>query len=157
MDAFMIRHGKKPAPMPLRIARASTALTPEPDDAELAAQALLESLIYGDVEDRRKARKADKPKQGSPEYYKELADRVKAARAHEERMAKRAVAYCFDKLMDNSLTPDELVAIERHIYKHQTTAEREGGDLLKRWQHALAEVTVMEMEINADIKVTDKT
>lgn len=151
MDAFMIRHGKKPKPMPLRIAGTATTLTPEPDDAELAAQALLESLIYGDVEDRRQARKTAKPAQGSPEYYKDIANKVKAAHEHEERMAKRAIAYCFDRLLDESLTPDDLVAIERHIYKHQATAERVGGELKARWQHALAEVTVREMKAAAMI------
>lgn len=132
--------------MPLRIAGTATTLTPEPDDAELAAQALLESLIYGDVEDRRQARKTDKLKQGSPEYYKELADKVKAAHEQERHMAMRCVAYVEQELSQQPSDAGHLASLEQELYKHQTTIEREGGKLKASWQHALAEVTVREMK-----------
>jgi hypothetical protein len=35
--------------------------------------------------------------------------------------------------------------IERELYKRQDVVEREGGELLKRWRHCLAEVIVRQM------------
>ena len=56
MDSFMIRHNVQPVPEPLRIEGVTTKMTPHPDDAEVAAQALLESLSDPDAASRKSQR-----------------------------------------------------------------------------------------------------
>ena len=179
----------EPQPRPLRIEGTKTSLTPEPDDAELAAQALLESpppnpLPLGRGVDSHSA-KGDhfSPTGGETErravgetekgvaYYRELSRKIRTARQQEVRQTMRFLAYAEQQLesplfTDNSslfLRPNgskrpevertphsSLNDIERELYKRQDVVEREGGELLKRWRHCLAEVIVRQMTLSND-------
>ncbi|MBQ1538629.1 MAG: hypothetical protein IIZ73_09995, partial [Ruminococcus sp.] len=113
----------KPEPKELRIDGCKTTLTPTPDDAELAAQALLESRIYGDKAaikraqrhagminaEREQARrdsgktqvkqaKKAQAQQGTAAYYRQLSEKIRTARGQERRSAMRYVAYCEQEL-----------------------------------------------------------
>lgn len=128
----------------MRIDGVKTALTPAPDDAELAAQALLETMCDG--RSRRKEER-DKKKHRSSKahdaaYYRQLSDRVREARKEESRLATRYVAYCEQELQSGGTPPTEL---EEGLFRHQTAAERDGGELKRRWQHCLAECVVRQM------------
>ena len=146
-------------PRPLRIEGVKTAMTPQPDDAELAAQALLESKKH------QSSSIIHQPSSHQPSdvhdvaYYKQLSERIKASRAAEARMTMRYLAYCEDKLKmydgrrmtDDVESQSSAVAeMERGLYKRQTIAEREGGELLRRWQHCLAEVIVRQMPAESE-------
>ena len=115
------------------------AMTPKPDDAELAAQALLEHL--SEPKGRKKEPKAKQPKEGTPEYYQQMSSKIKAAHEQEARDAQRYLAYTEEELKENP-SMDQLIEIERGLYQYQDAAEREGGELKKRWQHCLADVLV---------------
>lgn len=161
---------KKP-PQPLCIEGCTTHLTPEPDDAELAAQALLESLADNSkvkglrftVKNFRKRKHTrhgnhepltmnQEPQRNDAAYYHQLADRICKTHAQEARRAKRYVAYCEqelnnhrDKVTDSSENHESvLVILEQGLYKHLDTVKREGGELKRRWQHCLAEVIVCQ-------------
>lgn len=129
-------------------------LTPEPDDAELAATALLESMA--DVRRKKEdVRCMRSPAKGTPAYYQALAIKIKGAHAQEARAAMRFIAYCEDELRNTpnaQNTPnaptEKLAALERGLFKHQSAVEREGGGVLRRWQHCLADVTVRQMPLN---------
>ena len=144
MDSFMIRHNVQPVPESLRIEGVTTTMTPHPDDAEIAAQALLEKMVGCPV---KAEDKTQSPKQGSPEYFRQLAERIKAAHAEEERKAKRFLAYCDEQLTNPRLSSDELSDILRNVYVYQACAEREGGELKSRWQHCLSVATLKELNI----------
>jgi len=142
----------KPQPKQLRIDGVKATLTPTPDDAELAAQALLESRIYGDKEQRKAAKKrqpSDIIHQTSSthdaQYYQELSEKIKESHEHDARMAMRYVAYCEEELKHQPSDISHLTSLEHGLFKHQDTVEREGGDLLKRWQKCLAECIVRQM------------
>jgi hypothetical protein len=139
---------------------ADAPLTPEPDDAELAAQALL--ALLADKE-RRRGRvepsvpgsqppaDSPQPKEGTREYYEALAVRIRRAHETERRAATRATAYCEQQLKQRQLPEDgdgSLAYMERVLYKHLDTVEREGGELKRRWQHCLAEVMVRRLTID---------
>ena len=163
MDFFKIfrRKKQKMQPKQLRIDGIKTELTPAPDDAELAAQALLEAHTVKSkkTHKRKKEKKASEPAQGSPEYYKQLAERIKKAKAAEVRRAKRFLTYA-EQQLDSPLMTGQTGEIERELYKLQDVAEREGGELLKRWQHCLAECVVRQMNKVSDEDEstdTDKT
>lgn len=128
-------------PKPLRIEGAVTTMTPEPDDAEMAALALFESLSPDPSPKKKGGKKQTEPhpaEKGTAEYYHALAERVHEVRAAEVRMAMRYVAYCEQELLHNP----QLAELERGLYRHLDTVEREGGELKRRWQHCLAEVIV---------------
>ena len=134
-------HGQR-EPKPLRIEGVKTPMTPQPDDAELAAQALLESL----AQKPRKAKDRPEPGQGTPEYYRQLSEKIRQTRAAEARLTMRYLAYCEEQLaLPNELYVGQVGEMERELYKRQDVAEREGGELLRRWQHCLAEVIVRQM------------
>lgn len=172
----------------MRIDGVKTPVTPVPDDAELAAQALLESLA-GDsgskvqdsrfkVKDQKKGRKQKDNRESStmnhePEakdaaYYKQLSEKIRKAHELERRAAMRYVAYVEQELArvngerltvngsDNhepctmNHKPDSIATLEHGLYQHQDTVEREGGELLRRWQKCLAECIVRQM--NASIE-----
>ena len=116
----------------------STKMTPQPDDAELAAQALLEHMSEPKG---KKPKKAAQPKEGTPEHYQQLSGKIKEAHAQEARDAQRYLAYTEQELKENP-SMEQLIEIERGLYQHQDAAEREGGELKKRWQHCLADVLV---------------
>lgn len=158
-------------PMPLRIEGVRTVLTPEPDDAELAAQALLESMCDGrskkeegrrkKEEERGKERQTSSVSHHTSEnrdvaYYRTLADRIQAAHAAEARAALRFVAYCELELqkmeegsgrMEDDHQASAIEHLERGLYRHLDTVEREGGELKRRWQHCLAECVVRQMDM----------
>ena len=130
----------KPQPKQLRIDGVKTVLTAAADDAELAAHALLESRIYGDKQQRRAAKQnGDQTRDAA--YYQQVSDRVKEGREAEARSAMRFVAYCEQELENKHTDTREL---ELGLYKFQNIVEREGGELLKRWQHCLARCIVIE-------------
>ncbi len=158
----------KPQPKQLRIDGVKTVLTAEPDDAELAAQALLESMSmkHETLNIKHSATAKKKPQQGTPEYYQQLSEKIRTAHEQERRMAMRYVSYVEEQLklvqgsgfrvQDSSnhdpLTvnhePESIATLERGLYQHQDTVERENGELLKRWQKCLAECLLLEMTNN---------
>lgn len=143
-------------PQPLRIEGVKPApLTPEPDDAELAAQALLESLASpeqnrnDDISEYRNNEKQDgktaQPRDAS--YYRALADRIRTARTAEARLVMRLLASVEEQLAEpTALYKGQWGDTERKLYRAMDVAEREGGELHRRWQHCLANVLVRRME-----------
>lgn len=132
---------QKQAPQPLRIEGVAPApMTPEPDDAELAAMAVLEKMSEGRTDVTHK--KDDKePDRLTKRYYHALADRIRAAHADAALRTMRFLAYCEQQLQLPSLPkdgPGSLALIEAELYKRIDTVEREGGSLKERWQHCLA-------------------
>lgn len=174
----------------LRIDGVKTVMTPAPDDAELAAQALLESLagdsgskIQGSrfkVKDQKKGRKQKDNRESStmnhePEakdaaYYKQLSEKIRKAHELERRAAMRYVAYMEQQLklvqgsgfrvqdssnhdpLNVNHAPDSIATLEHGLYKHQDTVEREGGELLRRWQKCLAECILKQMTPEEETK-----
>ena len=139
--------------MPLAVEGVAPApLTAEPDDAELAAEALLESLSPDPSPVGRGGKKQAKPKaaeQGTAEYYRQLAERIEKAQTVAAQRTTRFVAFCEQELKKRSLPkngPGSLALLEAELYKRIDTVDREGGELKRRWQHCLAEVTVRLME-----------
>ncbi len=151
---------------PLRIEGVKTSLTKTPDEQELAAQALLESLgsdkrkvkaaskreqngartSSAEREQARPQGKSDQPAKGTPEYYRTLSTKIRESRAAEARLTMRYLAYCEEQLaLPKELYVGQIAEMEVELYKRQTIAEREGGELLRRWQHCLAEVIVRQM------------
>ena len=129
---------------PLRIEGVKTSLTKTPDEQELAAQALLESL--GSDKRKVKSEKTRQPAKGTPEYYRTLSTKIRESRAAEARLTMRYLAYCEEQLaLPKELYVGQIAEMEGELYKRQTIAEREGGELLRRWQHCLAEVIVRQM------------
>lgn len=195
MNFFRIfrRKKQKLKPKQLRIDGVETVSTPTPDDSELAAQALLESLATSSLplapSYRRGRKSAGKPprtkgakqntaehngakqssstrggRKGVEAYYRDMAEKIKEARAIEARMAMRYIAYCEEKLEAPSQPPPSplpsegehggapqssspagggweeasIEQLEQGLYKWQNAVEREGGELLSRWQHCVA-------------------
>lgn len=122
---------------PLRVSGVRTFLTPEPDDAELAARALLESLASGPSVDG--GGEDGRLEKGSDGYYHDLAERVRTGREDERRAALRFVACCEERLEKPA---PQTEGLEEGLFRHQAAVEREGGELKRRWQHCLAEVIV---------------
>jgi len=149
---------------PLRIEGVKPApLTPEPDDAELAAQALLETMcdVRSKMEDVRDAADAHQPSAiihqpsaishqpsvRDAAYYHALADRIRAARTAEARLVMRLLASVEEQLAEpTALYKGQWGDTERKLYRAIDIAEREGGELHSRWQHCLANVIVRRME-----------
>ena len=151
-------------PQPLRIEGVKPApLTPEPDDAELAAQALLESMCDGrsKKEDVREvAADAHQPSAIShhtSEYYHALADRIRTARSAEARLVMRLLASVEEQLAEpTALYRGQWGDTERKLYRALDIAEREGGELHRRWQHCLANVLVRQMEEERENELSTK-
>ena len=135
---------------------APAPLTPEPDEAEVAAAALLQSMtaVKGSGS---KVKDSDKPKKGTPAYFRAISNRIAATHASERRAALRYIAYCEQELAKNERMKELKnekdsslftlhSSLESGLYKHMNTVDREGGDLKRRWQHCLAEVTVRLMK-----------
>jgi hypothetical protein len=135
----------------LRIDGVSTKMTPKPDDAELAAQALLEHMGDGssDKKHKRTRAKVEKPKDGTPEHYQQLSGKIKEAHAQEARDAMRYLAYTEQELKENP-SMEQLIEIERGLYQHQDAADREGGELKSRWQHCIAECILLQSGTDND-------
>jgi len=145
----LFRRKAQPSPTPLRIEGIAPApITPEPDDAEMAAAALLEGALPSPP-----SREGDRAKEphGAYEHYQALAARIRSQREEEIRAAMRYVTYC-EALLDGSVAKPEgateeeaIAAMNVGLYKYMDAAERAGGELKRRWQHCLAEATVLMM------------
>lgn len=143
-------------------------MTAEPDEAEVAAQAVLEIILEKKEASSKKSRKrgnaevakAQQPQDNTEhdaDYYRHLAERIREAYAAARQRALRFTCYCEQQLADPSLPlygKGSLSLLEAELYKRLDVVEREGGDLKKRWQHCLAEVTIRLM--NASTKTNDK-
>ena len=144
-------HGIAPAP-----------LTAEPDEAELAAQALLEHMA--EVSSSKFQVPSDKP-HGKPEtrnlkpetrdanYYKELASRIRSTQEAARLRAMRFVAFVEQELEKPHLPVSgkgSLGLLEHELLKRIDVIERVGGELKKRWQHCLATVTVRLMQATSN-------
>lgn len=151
-------HGQR-EPEQLRIEGVRTRMTPQPDAAELAAQALLESMADGSRTRRKKGSRGKdgaEPRQGTPEYYRQLSERIRAGRAAEARLTMRYLTYCEEQLaLPKELYVGQTGEMEQELYRRQAIAEREGGELLRRWQHCLAECIVRSMSAAAGDTDTD--
>lgn len=149
MKSFMnIFHKKeKQEPKPLRIEGIPPApMTPEPDEAEMAAMALLEEMSKGTTGKDLEPMTDDH----SAAYYYRLAERIRKAYASANMQASRFLAFCEQELKKRHLPKEgsgSLVLLEAGLYNHINTVEREQGELKRRWQHCLAEVTVRLMDI----------
>ena len=139
----------KPEPKSLRIDGVSTKITPKPDDAELAAQALLEHMI--EPKGRKKEPKSKQPKENTPEHYQQLSGKIKEAHSQEARDAQRYLAYTEQELQEHP-TMEQLEEIERGLYQYQDAAEREGGELKARWQHCIAECILLQTTLDNETK-----
>lgn len=171
---------QKPAPQPLRIEGIGPApLTPEPDEAELAAQALLEHMCeslnmeHGTLNIKANAREPKKkmvngqssmvnePRDAA--YYRQLADRIRQAHEAATQRTLRFVAFVEQELQKPSLPlsgPGSLRLLEEELYKRLDVIERRGGELKKRWQHCLATVIVRRMQAEGttdEKETTDST
>ena len=140
-------------PKQLRIDGCKTTMTPQPDDAELAAQALLENLSEKEHKGKAKRNKKSDTRVAKPSepvrdaaYYRQLSEKIRASRAAEARLTMRYLAYCEEQLaLPKELYVGQIGEMEQELYNRQTVAQREGGKLLRRWQHCLAEVIVRQM------------
>lgn len=169
----LFRRGRKPSepvadeePLPLRIEGVPEApLTPEPDDAELAAQALLEMMLgagnrQSDSADEGSVRRHEgdgQPVKGaSPHdaaYYHHLAAKIRQAHIAQRKRTMRFVSFCEQELRKTELPPygpGSLGLLEAELLKRLDIIEREGGELKRRWQHCLANVTVRLMQAQQD-------
>lgn len=151
-------------PQPLRIEGIPEApLTPEPDDAEIAAQALLEMMAAkrqerrhgkaahrnNDITKYRDNDKGEAPAPRTVAYYRHLAWRMQKAREATRLRVTRFLAFVEQELKKPHLPAfgeGSLGLLEAELFKRQDIVERERGELLRRWQHCLALVTVRLME-----------
>lgn len=150
MLKYLISHFRRHANEPARIAIEGVRpapVTAEPDDAEIAAQAILDSLS----KNTRKKETVEKPAENQPQethdadYYRRLVTRIRKARTSTEWHATRFVACCESQLENPHLplTGDNSVELlEAELYKRIDVIERAGGELKRRWQRCLADVTV---------------
>ncbi len=128
---------------------APTPMTPEPDESELAAQALLEKMA--EVRQDKAIRKRKKTEKGSAEYYQEMAEKIRKAHETASLRTQRFLAFCEQELKKPNLPkegPGSLGLLEAELYKRIDLVEHHGGELKSRWQHCLAMVTVRLMGIN---------
>lgn len=137
-------------------------MTMEADNAELAAQALLEVMLDKQKRRRKKADVSDKSEtsgksgeSGKPntlqtsEYYHQLSDRIRKAYASSRQRTLRFLCYCEQQLRNQDIPlygADSLNIMQAELYKRIDVVDREGGDIKARWQHCLAEVTLRQIE-----------
>ena len=140
-------------------------MTMEADNAELAAQALLEVMLDKQKRRRKKSDVSDKSEtseksgeSGKPntlqtsEYYHQLSDRIRKAYASSRQRTLRFLCYCEQQLRNQDIPlygADSLNIMQAELYKRIDVVDREGGDIKARWQHCLAEVTLRQMEASA--------
>ena len=183
-DLFRRKRDEQPqtapadSPTPLRIEGVPDApLTPEPDDAELAAQALLESMSLPPAPSHRGGAKkhhgkhpdhspsghsaeansqlstlnSQLPEERDAAYYRHLADKIRQTREHQRLRVTRFLAFCEQELKKRYLPaygPGSLGLLEAELYKRMDIVDREGGAIKERWQHCLAQVTVRLMKLS---------
>ncbi len=169
-DIFRRNRQKEPeTSQPLKIDGVGDApMTMEPDNAELAAQALLEIMLDKQKRRRKKADaddadasdkygksgKSDKAKDTlkTVTYYHELADRIRQAYTSSRQRTLRFLCYCEQQLRNQDMPlfgAGSLNLMQAELFKRIDVVDREGGDLKARWQHCLAEVTLRQMEASA--------
>ena len=146
MDSFMIRHNVQPVPEPLRIEGVTTKMTPHPDDAEVAAQALLENLSGAERKERHKEQAA--PANGTADYYRIISHTIRNTHSLEAKLALRYITYCEQQIFTADVS--ESAELESGLYRYQACAEREGGEIFHRWQHILAMCVVRQMSTIPD-------
>ena len=137
----MIRR-RRHRPEPLRVKGVKVTMTPAPDDAELAAQALLETLC-GHLEGSHDRGKGSEPEKGTTAYYRALADRIEQTRQAEKLQALRYLVYAEQQLQGHDM--EHLSETESGLYGLQAAVDREGGELKKRWQHCMADIMVKKI------------
>ena len=141
-------HGETPAALALE-GVPEPPVTAEPDEAELAVQALLELLSGGAAGEAAGAAGGGEHREGTLEYYNDVARKIRQARETATQRTTRFVAWCEEELAKEDIPREgrgSLRQIEVELYKRLDTVEREGGALKRRWQHCLAEVTVRLMQ-----------
>lgn len=176
MNIFHHKNQFTPAPTPLQVPGVGEApITPEPTDSELAAQALMDIIIekrkaskHHHNSRKAKAGKTDANNNGNTntadtphdrKYYERLADRIGAAYDASRRRALRFVSFVEQELKKTDLPAwgeGSLALLETELYKRIDTVDREGGDLKKRWQNCLAEVTLRLMEADKKQKAENE-
>ena len=151
----IFRRKKKPDPQSLRIDGVGEApMTAEPDDAELAAQALLEMMTGNHTNDDGNP----EPEQGSNGYYHKLAERIRAAHESSRLRTTRFIAFCEQELKNPHLPltgSGSLGLLEAELFKRIDVIERYGGELKTRWQNCIANITVRKMKAGPAISDDD--
>ena len=120
-------------------------MTAEPDDREIAAQALMESLLSGK---EREGRQKEMPDKGTKEYYLVISERVKKAYNNVTLEARRFLVFSEQELKREDLPLEgegSLETLETILSKCLNTIDREGGDLMQRWKQCQADVTVRKL------------
>lgn len=152
------RRKEKTEPQPLRIEGiAPASMTAEPDDAELAAQALLESL--SPALSQKGGGKEREPEQVTVEYYRRLAEKIRTSQETARLKTMRFVAFVEQELKKHDLPvsgPGSLGLFEAELLKRIDIADRVGGELKRRWQHCLATVTVRLMKAEGGLEDNDQ-
>ena len=168
-DIFRRNKQKEPEiPRPLKIDGVGEApITMEPDNAELAAQALLEVMLdkqkrrrkKSDVSDKSEtSEKSDKSGSTKPnflqtsEYYHQLSGRIRQAYASSRQRTLRFLCYCEQQLRNPGIPlfgAGSLNLMQAELLKRIDLVDRVGGEIKARWQHCLAEVTLRQMEASA--------
>ena len=121
-------------------------MTAKADEAEIAAETLLDGMIrLGRKKAGGRVKHSHSGDIRDAAYHQQLSERMRAVRAAETIGVLRFLAYAEEKLL-RSREEDALTEIERGLYDRMDIVDRDGGDLKKRWQHALAEVTVRLMQ-----------
>ena len=134
-------------PLPLTVEGIAPApLTPEPDEAELAAAALIESLTPG-PSPKGEGSDRSEPEKGTAEYYRHLADNIRQAHEDARLRTVRFLAYCEEQLNNVQCSMFNVQSLEAELYKHIDVVERHGGELYKRWQRCIAEITLRQLNI----------
>ena len=106
MTFFKKVFNKKQEPKPLRVEGVKPApMTAEPDDAEIAAQALLEKMseVKGARKDPRKDPHKDSHKDHDAKYFKDLAARIRLAHEAARQRTQRFLAFCEQELKKHDL------------------------------------------------------
>lgn len=135
-------------------------ITPSPDDAELAAQALLEIMASkqssakdGAMTESEKGHKGfvTTGPDGGVSFYKSLAQKIRHSQEEARLRTLRFVAFCEQELTKEDLPaygPGSLGLLERELLKRIDVVDRCGGELKKRWQYCLSEVIVRKVNLD---------
>ena len=114
---------QKQEPKPLRVEGVKPApMTPEPDDAELAAAALLEHMseIKGASRnnDMPESRDSDKMKDAPHDaaYFKALAERIRKAHESARLRTQRFLAFCEQELKKPDLPKEGAIAVSGNAW-----------------------------------------
>lgn len=135
---------------PLQIDGIKTRLTPRPDEAELAAEALLDTMTGNTATDA--AADAPLPKDNHTiTYYEALVKRIQANREREERMSQRVIVYCEEQLAKATTDKHLPFDLERELFTVQATVEKMQGELFSRWQYCLAKITMAQMKASEEL------